>query len=282
MSSLNRKAITQAERAGGRRWCLGDAYEPLHHVQDVMKSNGERARFPYQGRIMHLLSRLEQRAFWHFCWDPSVTGIEEQYYLELDVTTRIANEAGASHPLMRPRQDEPFPMSTDLVVYHHTSTGPARIARQIKYSKAFELGEVDDRDRRKAEHVIEKLEIERRYWAEQNVDWQVLTERELSAARAENIRHCLAVELDPRRPHGFWTDAIERVRDAIAGGDGLLLVHLAQRLDEQGVLDHADFGICVRHMVKTRQLEFDMNEPYDQMRPASDFHFVEHPARLAA
>lgn len=282
MSSWNRKAITQAERAGERRWCMGDAYEPLHHVQDVMHSSGERKRIPYQGRMVHLLSRLEQRAFWHFRWEPSVTGIEEQYYLELDHTTRIAKEAGASHPLVRPKQDGPFPMSTDLVIYYQTPTGSARVARQIKYSKFFELGETTGSARQKVEHVIEKLEIERRYWAEQNVDWQILTERELSEARAVNIRHFLDFELDPRRPHGFWADAVERVRDAIVGGDGLRLVDLAQRLDERGDLDHADFGACMRHMVNTRQLTFDMDIPYDQMRPVSDFRFVEEPARLAA
>lgn len=261
---------------------MGAAYEPLLHVQDVMFSNGERDRLPYQGRVVHLLSRLEQRAFWHFRWDQSVTGIEEQYYLELDDTTRIAQDAGARHPLLRPMQDGPSPMSTDLVIYYDNGTGPGRMARQMKYSADFELGETTGRARQKVEHVIEKLEIERRYWAERNVDWQILTERELSEARADNIRHFLDFELDPRRPHGFWTDALERVRDAIVGGDGLRLVDLAQRLDELGVLDHADFTACVRHMVNTRQLQFDMDVPYEQMRPVSDFSFVEEPTRLAA
>lgn len=281
MSGDMTKAIGMAERAGARRWCMGDAYLPLHRVQEI-SSDGERKRYPYQGRMVHLLSRLEQRALRHFQWDLAVTGIEEQYYLEVEDTTRIALEAGASHPLLRPAQDGPFPMSTDLVIYYRTDTGPVRIARQMKYSKEFELGGSRDRDRRKIEHVIEKLEIERRYWAERNVDWQILTERELSETRQHNIENFLGFKLDPKRPHGFWTDAVDRVRDALAAGDGLRLVDLAESMDARGTLDHADFTSCVRHLVAKRELAFDMELRFDPLRPVSDFRFVAEPMRLAA
>lgn len=274
-------ARRNAERAGDARWCMGDAYEPLHRVQDV-RSSGRKSRIPYQGRVVHLLSDLEVRAFRHFQWEQAVTGIEEQFYLEIEDTTRIAAEAGARHPLVI-GTGEPFEMSTDLVVYYETADGPRRLARQMKYSKDLELGDAaPGRERTSIELRLEKLEIERRYWAERNVHWAVLTERELTEARTRNIEHLLGSELGAGRPQGFWDVAMGRVRDALVKGDGLRAVDLARRLETEGVLDEGDFRTALRHLCATRQVAFDMETLFDLDRPANDFEFVVPEQRLAA
>jgi len=259
---------------------MGDAYEPLHRVQDV-RSSGRKSRPPYQGRVVHLLSDLELRAFRHFQWERAVFGIEEQFYLEIEDTVRIAGEAGARHP-MRIGTNEPFEMSTDLVIYYNSERGPKRIARQIKYAKDLELGQAEPgRERNKVEHVLEKLEIERRYWSERNVHWAVLTERELTDVRTRNIEYLLDSELDASRPQGFWDVAMARVRGSLVKGDGLRAVDLARRLETDGALAEADFVSCLRHMCATRQLDFDMEVKFDTDRPANDFQFVVANTHLA-
>ena len=281
MAKRTELARKNAERAGQARWCMGADYEPLHRVQDV-RSSGRKSRIPYQGRVVHLLSDLEVRAFRHFQWEQAVFGIEEQFYLEIEDTTRIAAEAGARHPLVI-GTDEPFGMSTDLVVYYHTEDGPRRLARQMKYAKDLELGEAaPGRERNSVELRLEKLEIERRYWAERNVNWAVLTERELTQARTRNIEHLLGCELDASRPQGFWESAVGRVRDALVKGDGLRAVDLARRLETEGILDEGDFRTALRHLCATRQVAFDMETLFDLDRPANDFQFVLPERRLAA
>jgi hypothetical protein len=42
--------------------------------------------------------------------------------------------------------------------------------------------------------TLEKLEIERRYWAEQGVDWRIVTEREISRQTAKNIEWIYSAE----------------------------------------------------------------------------------------
>lgn len=274
-------ARRNAERAGEARWHMGADYEPLHRVQDV-RSSGRKSRLPYQGRVVHLLSDLEVRAFRHFQWEQAVFGIEEQFYLEIEDTTRIGTEAGARHPLVV-GTSEPFEMSTDLVVYYHTEDGPRRLARQMKYAKDLELGDAaPGRARHSVELRLEKLEIERRYWAERNVHWAVLTERELSQARTRNIEHLLGSELDAGRPQGFWDSAMDRVRDALVKGDGLRAVDLARRLETDGFLDEGDFRTALRHLCSMRQVAFDMETLFDLDRPANDFEFVVSDLRRAA
>ena len=270
-SGLARKVATSAK---GSRWRLGDAYEPHIRVQDVVRSTGKKSRPKYQGRELHLVSDLEVRAFRHFEWEPTVVGIEEQYYLEIEDTVRIAAEAGARHPLIV-GTDDPFEMTTDLVIYHQGDRGERRMARAIKYSKDVELGLAETpAERRKVAHTLEKLEIERRYWAERNVHWAVLTERELSEERQRNIEFMLNSSLDRTRPDGFWQQAADSVSTALVAGDGSRVIDLQRELDADGVLTEADFTAVLLHLCATRQLAFDMERSFSLLRPVSDFAFA--------
>lgn len=270
MAGLARKA---AEKAGGARWRLGDDYQPHIRAQDV-RSRGRKSRPKYQGRELHLLSDLEVRAFVHFQWEQAVVGIEEQYYLEVEDTIRIAAEAGARHPL-EIGTDKPFEMTTDLVIYFRSERGERRIARAVKYSKDIELGLAETAAERKhVAGVLEKLEIERRYWAERNVHWAVLTERELSEERQRNIEWLLKSSLDRGRPDGFWQQAADRVCAALVAGDGARVVDLQRELDADGVLAEADFTEILRHLCATRQISFDMEGKFSLLRPVSDFVFA--------
>ena len=275
-TGLARKA---AEAAKGARAWLGDAYEPHIRTQDV-RSSGRKSRPKYQGRELHLLSDLEVRAFRHFQWDPNVFGIEEQYYLEIEDTTRLAAEAGARHPLVI-GTDEPFEMTTDLVIYHQVERGERRIARAIKYSKDLELGLAQTpSERNKVMGTLAKLEIERRYWAERNVHWAVLTELELSEEQQRNIEWLLSCSLDGARPDGFWQEAADRLCEALVASDGARVIDLQRELDAEGVLGQTDFTQCLRHLCATRQLAFDMEQRFSLLRPVSDFTFTVSPMKL--
>lgn len=258
---------------GADRWCLGADYVPALRVHDV-PSAGQASRLAYGGRTVHLLSALERCAFRTFQWQPEVFGIEEQYGLDLERTLSIAEEIGVKHPTVRGKS-EPVVMTTDLVVYYRVEDGERRIARSIKPSEELEHGLAhDDRMRQKISRTIEKLEIERRYWEELGVGWAVLTENELPTTRTMTIEHLLDFELDGERPHGFWQDAADRIREALIGGDGARVSDLQRELHAAGLVDVADFTSCFRHLCASRQLEFDLDCRFSLDRPVSDFRFA--------
>lgn len=255
------------------RWCQGSAYKPHFRVQDV-PSLGRSSRIAYAGRTVHLVSDLEVRAFRHFQWEPSVTGLEEQYALDLDDTLRIAKEMGIAHPTEF-GTTIPFVMTTDLVIYFNTATGDRRTARAMKYAADVELGaSPTESARKKIAGTLAKLEIERRYWTERGVNWALLTENELSDHRKCTIEMLLGVKLSGDRAQGYWDDAAERVRDAMIRGDGSRVSDLQHELDRDGTLSQTDFASIFRYLCATRQLEFDMERKFALVRPVSDFQFT--------
>ena len=64
-------------------------------------------------------------------------------------------------------------MTTDFIV---TLADGSEHARCIKYAQDLE----DPR-------TVEKLEIERLFWAQSHIDWKIITEKEVDETVAENI-----------------------------------------------------------------------------------------------
>jgi TnsA endonuclease N terminal len=115
------------------------------------------------GRIHHLLSDLERDTFFLFDWRESVCDIREQFPLDREVTLRIADQLGVRHP-RDPISDTPIIMTTDLLIDTMRGSRVAMLARAVKPE--------DELDKSR---VLEKLEIERRYWTEQGIDWGIVT-----------------------------------------------------------------------------------------------------------
>jgi len=134
----------------------GSSYRPWISVHDF-SSLGTISRIAGHktGRIHHFLSRNELNYFYLLEWSDKVLDIREQYPL-LDVTfaADIARRAGISYP-----RDNvsgfPYVLTCDFMV----TTQEGLRARTIKCT-------TDLRNPR----TVEKLEIERRYWAYQGVD----------------------------------------------------------------------------------------------------------------
>ena len=131
------------------------------------------------GRVHHYMSLHERRYFFLLEWSKKVVDIREQYpLLPLDRTLEIAERLGIMHP-SHPYSGQPIVMTTDFLVDVTTVAGVINWARTIKPAEKL----ISDR-------TIAKFEIERTYWAEQGVDWGIVTEIEIlkSGALAKNVR----------------------------------------------------------------------------------------------
>jgi hypothetical protein len=129
------------------------------------------------GRVHHLLSDLEAKVFYTFDYSPSVCDIREQFpLLPLEETLAIAEECGVTHPT-DPVTKQPVVMTTDLLVTRRREEGSVYEARAIKYDSEL-----------KKPRVLEKLEIERRYWKQRNIDWGIIRECEIHQPLIDNIR----------------------------------------------------------------------------------------------
>jgi hypothetical protein len=146
-------------------------------VQDV-PSRGlvTRIRGWKTGREHHFMSRLECDYFYLLERSPVILDIREQYPLDLTETLAIATELSIRHPI-DPRTREPVVMTTDFVNTVRLPVGTIEHARTLKYAK--ELA---------SPRVMEKFEIERVYWASRDINWGIVTEREIDPILTKNIR----------------------------------------------------------------------------------------------
>lgn len=126
-------------------------------------------------RIVHLLSDLELAVFLLFDWSSAVFDIREQFPLNPQTTIDVAKRLGIKHPAYRGVLQV---MTTDFlidVVADNEKLTPQAIS--AKYESDLE-----------DERVIEKLEIERRFWKSEEVEWFSITEKDIPKRLVANIR----------------------------------------------------------------------------------------------
>lgn len=160
----------------GRGQGRGAEYRPWLTIGDVPSSGrSHRLHGLTVDRVHHLLSDIECGLFYLADWADAVTDIREQFPLERDATQRIGAQLGIAHPLDTATRT-PLVMTTDFLFDVIQDGRTTLMARAVK--PAAEL----DKPR-----VLEKLEIERRYWLEHGVEWGIVTEKDIPPVAVRNI-----------------------------------------------------------------------------------------------
>lgn len=170
----------QAWLKEGRGTGTGLSYKPWYTIQDV-SSQGVCHRIKSAwttDRETHLLSNLERDWFFVFDWSPMVIDIREQFpLLPLQETQAIAAECGVKHPCERRTPEKhPVVLTSDFRLTIAGEEHPFDQIRTVKYAKSLNNP-----------RVLEKFEIERRYWERRGVDWGIVTEQDVPNDLVRNI-----------------------------------------------------------------------------------------------
>ena len=254
-SSTPKQLEKRLQQGRGQGW--GKDYLPWLTIQDV-PSLGIVTRIQgiKTGRKHELLSLQEIRYFYILEWAEQVTDIREQYpLLPSSETLEIAQQYGLKHP-KEPATRSPIVMTTDFCISLRSHIGVVQLARTVKPSQ--ELAK---------KTVLEKLEIERRYWERRNIDWKIVTERDIPTVLAKNIAW-----LHPR----FHRNSLSLSEHQIAQVKNLLTQYVLESNDSLAkiaALCDANFSLhrgsslsVARHLLATRQWLVDMNQPIHPSR----------------
>lgn len=264
--SIDENKIERFRKEGRGFGRLAD-YKPWLTIQDV-PSIGRVHRLVglKTGRIHHLLSDIERDVFYLFDWQDAVCDIREQFPLDREATLRIAERLGVRHPC-DPASRSPIVMTTDLLVDVTNRGKVTSVARSVK--PADEL----DKPR-----VLEKLEIERLYWAEQGVEWGIVTKNDIPAMLVTNIGWChsFADVSHLAQPYAGYFDekAILIIRE-IKENPKLPLQRFCTDIDTRLALNLGTAFLLVRHLLASRQLFCDMNRLIDDTRTMENFVFMD-------
>ena len=232
----------------GRGSGSGADYLPWIRVQNFA-SRGvvSRVKGITTGRIHHLMSNNELAYFYILDWSDGVVDIREQYpLLDLDCAVKSAAQAGIKYPIDNV-SGQPYIMTCDFMI----TTADGVKARTIKMTSELENA-----------RMLEKLEIERRYWAVKGVDWHIVTEREISHQKAKNIAwFYTAIGFTVA---GCSEYELEHIRCALLN---LLIFGKHNIMEAVNIIEskfslHAGVGLQLfKQLVLEKKLVIDLNQP---------------------
>ena len=238
----------------GRGTGHGSDYRPWLQVQDV-PSHGRSTRIhSYKtGRQHHLLSDLETGLFLILDWADHVVDIREQFPLDRDVTRMLAAKMGVVHPRdVQTKSD--IVMTTDLLVDVRLDGGVSLIALSVKPASKLE-----------GARTLEKLELDRRFWARINVPWYLVTERELHAVRIGNLRwlHEMRSLDELKTPHAdYWPDRCNRFLGELSRVRGGLIEDFLKHLQQNCEFGAGEAMTVLRHLAANKRIRLDLNREF--------------------
>lgn len=159
-----------------------ELYVPWLRVQDVPSHGRSRKVHGVKvDRLHHLLSDLEYGYLLVAEYSPEVLDIREQFpLLPVPTLQSIAHALSIRYPVY-PGTKVPFVMTTDFLLTITQPDGSTRLAaRTIKYTESLKTS-------KGLERTLEKFQIERAYWADRGVDWNIVTEKDLPTPLIQNL-----------------------------------------------------------------------------------------------
>ncbi|NRT78221.1 TnsA endonuclease N-terminal domain-containing protein [Clostridium beijerinckii] len=232
----------------------GCNYKPWLTIQDV----------PSIGKVTRLLGLKTERQhdffsdnetsyFYIVEFSDLTIDIREQFpLLPIEETIIISEELAIKHPT-DPYSKEPIVITSDFLITIKDKSSKKIISRTIK--------QCSDLKKRQ----IEKFEIERRFWQKKNIDWGIVTEREINRTFAGNIELVYQFH-DLTRIEGFETYNSEQItnltNDFKASILGRSIIRNKSCEFEEKMLLKAGNGIAIfKHLIITKQISIDMLVP---------------------
>ena len=232
----------------GRGCGWGPGYSPWIRVQDfASRGVASRVKGRTTGRVHHLMSNNELAYFYILDWSDSVTDIREQYPLsDLELAVKIAAQAGIRYPVDN-ISGYPYVLTCDFMI---TTEGGLK-ARTVKMTSELEN-----------KRTLEKLEIERRYWDAQSIEWKLVTEREIPYQKARNIEWLYAANGFNLEDFELYKlpQALDMMTTVFSSGECSIL-EATQVVEVEYRLVAGAGLLLFKQLVLDKVLTIDLNEP---------------------
>jgi hypothetical protein len=238
----------------GRGQGVGAEYIPWTKTHEY-SSKGRATRIfgVKTGRIHHLQSDNQYRAFLIFEYSRKILDIRETYPL-LDVLEVIDDKNDLRFDKFQDKETrEPFVTTTNFLLTMCEPNGSERyVARAVKNTTEL-----------KRKTTWEKLEIERRYWLERQIEWKIITQKQLPRQLAKNIewvRETLLV--------GSEGDLDKEPSSALLlkyflENDELPLKEILALFDKHECLQKGSGLFLFRYLLAKKDIRIDMRKPID-------------------
>lgn len=152
-------------------------YKPWTTIQNFSSmGRASRVKGWKTNRVHHLQSDISARFFYLMEWEDNVIDIRESFPL-INIMEYLEESQDLKLNLFKDKEtDEPYILTTSFLITVNEKGKSKYIARSIKNSYELEKN-----------LTLEKFEIERRYWEKQQIDWGIVTEKEIPLEKSKNI-----------------------------------------------------------------------------------------------
>lgn len=210
------------------------------------------------GRYHYFVSELECSYFLLLEWADQVIDVREQFpLLSIEDTISIAEEAGIIHPKHRDKESRKmycYVLTTSFVYTVIKDGVKIDRARSLVYSRDLEQ-----------KRIIEKLEIERRYWANKGIDWGIVTEQDIPIQMVRNLDFL-------HGSYNWWVEGL--TKDLEAAVITLLknkavqpyykslnrLAYITSDIDKElGLTPGTSLGLTW-HLISRKKIQVDLNQ----------------------
>lgn len=205
------------------------------------------------GRIHHLQSDNQYRAFLYFEWSDRVIDIRESYPL-IDIMETIDTKDDLRFDKFSDKEKQKqFVITTNFLLTIDNGGGDiAYVARTIKNTTELSRAITGER-----------LEIERRYWQAKGIEWMIITEKELDRHYVKNIEFVREAIL----PSQYQEAQLQEYSNKLA----LLLINNADKtirrvFSEFERILKLDEGVGLfvwRYLIAKKKVKVDMKKKID-------------------
>lgn len=254
----------------------GASYVPWLRVQDVPSiGRSHKIQGVKIDRIHHLLSDLERSYFLVCEFSEDVVDIREQYpLLPTEHAQAIAASIDVRYPRY-PRTTLPYVMTTDFLLTVKDLNGNFRsVARTVKYRSDL----VGKGSRR----TLEKLEIEKRVWQSQGVDWKIVTDEFFTRDLIKNlglIRRYSKLPRDLMKVplHSNFIDCLENSREY-----SWTLATCLRKIASLLSISYVDAQAIFFYLVWNKVLKIDLADaPLNLTGPVPHFEVFQNPVQVS-
>jgi len=239
-----------------------DQYRPWLLTQDIASSGrSSRIKGWKTGRIHHFLSDIETRYFYLLeYYGDKIQDIRE-HYPALDLRETLGNcEIDLDKYRDKENGGTAHVFTVTFLLTMMNAEGKKRyVARSVKAASELEKPK-----------VLERFELIRRYFAEKQIDWGIVTQRDINVTRARNIEWIhSAKNLDD----GFSTHDVLRLKQIFVNwldSSHKSVRDVTNNLDSQFNLEPGSGLLLLRHLIANKQVVVNMDERIDLGEPVKE------------
>lgn len=244
----------------------GPDYKPWWVVQDFPTYGIATRIFSAKTKRMHhFFSNIQLKYFYLLEMEDKVLDIKEHYPL-LDLELIISGHFDLRLDKFKDKKSGvPYIITTTFLVKIIDATGKIKdVARSVKAAAELEK-----------KITIERLEIERRYWANRGIDWGIITNKSINTVRVKNIEW-----LHSMLSSDFYTQFSKEELKEFSEALQYRLLQSQQPARKVIANLEKDYGLDVgtglllfKYLIINKSIKVDLNNPINLNAPGSSMNY---------